>query len=890
MTPATALAPPAALTERIRDAVAAVLGCPAHSIAEDMPLTMYGLDSVSGLELVASLEQAVGCRLPEWFTAEHPTLGDLVHALDGSAPALDERAVIEADSSLPVDLHPPGGAPHRPARHVLLTGATGFLGAYLLRELLHTSDAHVHCLVRGAHDRESGVGRVRRNLERYRLWDSHFEGRMTTISGDVTASRLGLRAEEYAALADVVDVVYHAAGDVSWVQPYAALRATNVSGTIEVLRFVAAGRAKSLQFLSSLSVCFASGGPSLVDEHLDMLPFVHDLALGYAKTKLVAESLVRQAQRRGFDVRVYRPSIIVGDAATGASNLDDIVAALLKGCIAMGAAPDLDWVLDGPPVDHVARAVVRLAGRPSDDRGGVTHLYADRPRHWRECVLWTNLFGYPVRLVPFATWQTQLREEGSHPGHPLHALRQFFLRPVSGSLTSAELFEERRRSATARHQSREFEASVGLVCPRLDAWALDRYFADYTDRGFLPEAPIPDHASRPGNGPSIPLEGRFRHLLSRHFSDPHLRINDCTVVDRGSDHSIVSELTSWRRDQAHGLCHFRLSLASASSPGSLDVVAKSKPCDDDVIGVAETLAGVCDAGVAEAMHVLRHGLGLRASHLREQGVYAAAPEVVRAHLPMCFGAWRDDGRHEHGLLLEKLVDIELLDAADDPGRWTQEYRDIAVAGLARLHAAWHPMVPELCREGWIGDLMSAARMKETRPLWRALARHAAPYVADWTGNEVVRTHHTLVESVDEWWPALEDSPRTLIHHDFNPRNICLRHTNDGLQLCAYDWELATIGAPQRDVVEFLCFTLDSGCARAAFERHVEDHRVRLAAGLGTPIEPDVWQAGVRSALGDFLIRRLAFYVLVHRVRAQRFLPRVIRTWAHLYALTSGDRV
>jgi thioester reductase-like protein len=884
----TAIASPASLADRTRGAVATVLGRAADAIAVDVPLTLYGLDSVNALELIAALEEIAGRPLPEWLIADYPTLGDLIAALDSESDApADLRALIDADGHLPDDVWPPPGEPRRPARHVLVTGATGFLGAFLVRQLLETTDAHVCCLVRNGRGDAAALARVRNNLAQYGLWTDHHEHRLSISSGDLTQPQFGLAPAEYEALAGRVDVVFHAAGDVSWVQPYASLRHVNVLGTLEVLRFAAAGQTKSIQFVSSLSVCYATGGPATVDEDTDMRPWVHDLALGYAQTKLVAESLVQQAQQRGFDAGLYRPSIILGDAATGASNLDDIVAALLKGCIEMGTAPDLDWVLDGPPVDHVARAIIRLSAQPGGRAPGPMHLNADRPRHWRECLLWTTLFGYPVRLVPFAQWQEQLRVDAVAPTHPLHALRPFFLRPVSGRLTSAELFEARHRSATRRRHSRDAEASVGLTCPRLDAQTLDRYFSNFTSRGFLPSAPVSCDAPGPCGAGHPTLSEAVATALGVHYGDATLSISDLTVVERGSDHSIVSELTSWRRDRQHGLFHWHLSLLSSTAPGHLAVVVKNKPTDDDVIEVAEAVAHLCDGPLADVMRVHRNALGLRGSHAREQSVYAAAPDAVRLRMPACLGAWSDDAGQTHGLVLEHVADVELMDAADDPAQWSPVHREIVIDGMAAMHAAWQPQVDALRHAPWIGDLASTTSMVVGQPLWRELARHAAPEVARWGGSRAGAIHAALVESVGRWWPALEASPQTVIHHDFNPRNLCLRRKAGVLQLCAYDWELATIGAPQRDLAEFLCFTLDDDCAAAIVEGHSEDHRRRLVELSGTPIDPARWRAGLQSALADMLIRRLAFYALVHRVRRQSFLPRVVRTWLHLYDLLGG---
>ena len=49
---------------------------------------------------------------------------------------------------------------------------------------------------------------------------------------------------------------------------------------------------------------------------------------------------------RGLPVRIYRPALISGDSRTGAFNRDDILTTLIRGCVHMGAAPDLDWTLD----------------------------------------------------------------------------------------------------------------------------------------------------------------------------------------------------------------------------------------------------------------------------------------------------------------------------------------------------------------------------------------------------------------------------------------------------------------------------------------------------------------------------------------------------------------
>ncbi|MGH9145986.1 MAG: hypothetical protein ACRD1Q_04710, partial [Vicinamibacterales bacterium] len=108
----------------------------------------------------------------------------------------------------------------------------------------------------------------------------------------------------------------------------------------------------------------------------------------------------------------------------------------------------------------------------------------------------------------------------------------------------------------------------------------------------------------------------------------------------------------------------------------------------------------------------------------------------------------------------------------------------------------------------------------------------------------------------------------------------------GFRLCAYDWELATLGPPQRDLAEFLCFVLSPTVGSKVAASLVEQHRRQLELATGHSIPRDRWHEGFRSALADLLIDKLAFYTLVNRIRSQAFLPRVLKTWQRLFEIFS----
>jgi hypothetical protein len=237
------------------------------------------------------------------------------------------------------------------------------------------------------------------------------------------------------------------------------------------------------------------------------------------------------------------------------------------------------------------------------------------------------------------------------------------------------------------------------------------------------------------------------------------------------------------------------------------------------------------------------------------------------------------------VLLEDMRGAELLDAVDRPEAWTDDHVAAAVDGIAAVHGAWHRRAGALRREPWIGTVRSTATVQAMTPLWRALADHAAPMVAGWTEPSVARLQHGLIDRVAAWRPALDAAPHTLIHNDFNPRNMCFRPMEDGgRRLCVFDWELATIGHPMRDLAELFCFVSPSGVRREWIDGLIDRHAVGFSMGAGVPVDPAASRAAFTAALAELLIDRLSVYAMVHRVKPQPFLPRVVRTWTTLSSL------
>ena len=263
-------------------------------------------------------------RLPTAFVFDHPNIGAVAAFLDGHlggdvAPPAPAEIDFAAEVRLAEDIRPAADLV-RVVEHpdaVLLTGATGFLGAFLLRDLLRDTDARVHCLVRAA-DGAAAWHRLRTNLEWYGIWDEIDADRVVVEVGDLAAPGLGLDGDRYDVLARTIDAVYHAGAAVNWVQPYATVKGANVLGTEEILRLAARHRTVPVHHVSTLGVFVGRDTAGVPIRATDPTGPGSTLPTGYTQSKWVAEQMIEIGRARGLPVSVYRIDLIAGDDRTGA--------------------------------------------------------------------------------------------------------------------------------------------------------------------------------------------------------------------------------------------------------------------------------------------------------------------------------------------------------------------------------------------------------------------------------------------------------------------------------------------------------------------------------------------------------------------------------------------
>lgn len=366
---------------------------------------------------------------------------------------------------------------------IFLTGATGFLGTYLLHELLLQTRAEVYCLVRASSEMDA-TSKLHRGLSRFALENPAQSSRIIPVLGDLSQPKFGLDDRRFRELGQIMDWVVHNGAWVNFVYPYARLKPANVLGTEQALRLACLGQTKPFHFVSSLSV-FGDEEPSGPEGFTESDYVGADAALndGYAQSKWVAEQLVKSAAARSLPVSIYRPATVIGDSRTGAWNTEDLFSRLVKGCILLRAVPDLGTVFNLVPVDFAARAIVRLVKQVSPV-GRAFHLDSGYPVTSHTLADWITEFGYPLERLSFGTWKKRLHIAiAADADHPLFPILPIF----------DEVDTEARQGSVADKSHYNCSNTLALLqgldiaYPTIDKVLMHRYLHSFVHHGFLPK-------------------------------------------------------------------------------------------------------------------------------------------------------------------------------------------------------------------------------------------------------------------------------------------------------------------------------------------------------------------------------------------------------------------
>ncbi|KAF3914241.1 hypothetical protein AA313_de0204571 [Arthrobotrys entomopaga] len=474
-----------------------------------------GGHSILATRMIFEVRNRFATEIPLGLIFKQPTLGGLAAEVERVSQSVDiglqsspEQVAVgdqeseyakdarELVTKLPAKFDAASEIDDTKECNVFLTGCTGFLGAFLLRELLNreTPKVKVYAHVR-AENVEKGFERIKASCEAYDTWSDSWADRIVPVVGDLGKENLGMDEPTWKQVAFDTEVVIHNGAQVHWIYPYTTLRAPNVIGTLAAINLCATGKPKSFAFVSSTSVLdndhyvslsdtiLEQGGAGVPEED-DLEGSATGLGNGYGQSKWAGEYLTREAGKRGLKGTIVRPGYITGDTITGVTNTDDFLVRMMKGCIQLGQTPDIHNTVNMVPVDHVARVVVASAFYPPATPLAVAQVTSHPRLRFNEFLSTLSAYGYDVNRVDYIPWRIALEKHVTEisKDNALYPLLHFVCDNLPQSTKAPELDDSNARKALERYDKKWMEGSG------VDEGLMGVYLAYLVQIGFL-EAP-----------------------------------------------------------------------------------------------------------------------------------------------------------------------------------------------------------------------------------------------------------------------------------------------------------------------------------------------------------------------------------------------------------------
>lgn len=307
--------------------------------------------------------------------------------------------------------------------NVLLTGATGYLGAHLLKELFISTNSQIYCIVRGS-SLEKATKKLSKSLDFF--FPDEFKNeigrRIKIVHADLALDCFGLSTTQYEKLGKSVDTVIHSAAKVRHYGGYSDFEMVNVFGTKRVIDFCLTFGQK-LHYISSTSV----SGRYLVKQNLGDTVFTeNDFFIGqhyyenvYVRSKFEAENKILTAMKEGLNATIYRVGMLSGRYSDGHFQLnieDNGLYNRMKSVTLLGAIPEEFYKqeLEYTPVDYCSRAILLLANL-AENKNKVFHIFNHKTVFVSHFVTAAKLCGFNIEIKDKDSFSDHLKKTFSDP-------------------------------------------------------------------------------------------------------------------------------------------------------------------------------------------------------------------------------------------------------------------------------------------------------------------------------------------------------------------------------------------------------------------------------------------------------------------------------------------
>lgn len=435
----------------IRDVISKTVDRPIDSLNDDTDLFDFGLDSLQSSRIRNTIQREIylgGKKLSPNTVFEHPSIAQIARLLiamsSGNEGALAQRSPLDIMLELvkkyssfaytqKAHVNGTNGTASNSVtpRVVVLTGATGSLGAYILDELLlDPSVATVYCLCRAKDDADAS-SRIIASMNTRKL-SSRYEQvqlRVKALASDLSTDKLGLQSDMYNEIATRATLIIHNAWAVNFNLGISSFE-PHIRGAVNLINLALTSphpRPADFYFASSISAVAAWRGPESIPEAILDDPSVAQ-GLGYAQSKWIAEKLCQVAsQQTPIRAGVLRIGQMVGDSQNGVWNETEAISLIIKCADTIGILPDLEESVSWLPVDYAAKAILDLVNVPPQGlplgECPVWNVIHPKLVPWRSILSSLQHSGLKFQALPRHEWVKALRaspiDEANNPSRKL---------------------------------------------------------------------------------------------------------------------------------------------------------------------------------------------------------------------------------------------------------------------------------------------------------------------------------------------------------------------------------------------------------------------------------------------------------------------------------------
>lgn len=356
-----------------------------HQIEAESDFFHIGGNSITLVNVQGFIKSELNVELSLVQLFENPTLGALIREIDATSEAINDETVSSMTAPEMVKISPPSSYTAGridwaqetamtddlyeleinpepkdqglPFKTVVITGATGFLGKEMIRQMI--DDTHI--------DKIHAIAVRRRKSDLPAIFSNP---KVDLHQGDLKAPRLGLSEGKARKIFAEADAAIHNGADVSFMKTYTSLSKANVGSTRELVKLCLPFHVP-IHFVSSAGVAHLSGKTLFSEESVAAFQPPQDGTDGYIATKWASERILELVSEKfSIPVWIHRPSNITGEDAPDL----DIMTNILNFSKMMRKVPvSRAWqgTLDFVSVERVAADILDEVKNDSAHQGGM---------------------------------------------------------------------------------------------------------------------------------------------------------------------------------------------------------------------------------------------------------------------------------------------------------------------------------------------------------------------------------------------------------------------------------------------------------------------------------------------------------------------------------------